>query len=91
VKNLVSFQSVVDSFRNKKDDPKAINEQLAKLGSDRRTQAAIDNALRTCSGKVQDGAIDKDDFWVCVPQEFEREMQKPMRIQTEFTPKPGVT
>jgi len=84
------MQNVVDAFRGKRDDPRAIAESLAKLGKDRETQAAIENAANICSQRIQDGEIPQEKYYSCQAEEFQRQLERPTRIGTEFTVKQGV-
>jgi hypothetical protein len=82
------MQNVVDTIRGKRDDPKAIAESLSKLGRDRETQAALDNAAMICANRVRDGGLSPDKFYTCQADEFIKQLQRPSRIGTDFTVKP---
>lgn len=79
------MQSILNAIRG--NDPKAIEENLRKLALERNQQAALDRAIRKCSIKAEAGEIDPDRFWSCVPQEFEKELDKPTLVRVQFTPR----
>lgn len=81
---MPSLQSIVDAV--KKRDPAEVQRALQGVAKDRKEQAALDAAIRTCSNRVDNGQIPDSSFWACVPEEFQNELQKPSRIATTFTP-----
>lgn len=86
---MPSLQSVVDAIRGKRDDPRAIAESLSKLGKDRETQAAVDNAAKVCMDRVTTGEIPMERYYTCQAEEFIRQLERPSRIGTDFTVKQG--
>lgn len=85
---MVNLQSIVDAV--KKKDPAEVQRALQGVAKDRKEQAALDAALRTCSQRVDSGQIPGSTFWACVPEEFQTELQKPDRIATTYTPNRAV-
>jgi hypothetical protein len=81
---MPNFQSVVDAFKQK--DSAKVTQALNGLAKDRREQAALDAAIRTCSERVDAGQIPDSEFWTCVPSEFQGELSKPPRVATLYTP-----
>jgi hypothetical protein len=84
------MQNVVDKVRGNRDDPKAIADALNKLGRDRETQAAIENAGHICSQRILDGQMPPEKYYSCQAEEFRKQMERPTRIGTEFAVKQGV-
>jgi hypothetical protein len=81
---MVNLQSIVDAV--KKKDPAEVQRALQGIAKDRKEQAAMDAALRTCSSRVDNGQIPETSYWACVPEEFQNELSKPSRIATQYTP-----
>lgn len=83
VKKMVSLQPLFNAF--KKNDPKAINEALSTVAQERRQQIALERALRTCGERGLEG----DDFWACTDIEYKKELEKPARVLTSYSPETG--
>lgn len=77
---MVSLQPLINAFKG--NDPKAINQALASVAKERRQQIALERAFHTCS----DRGLEGDDFWACTDLEFTKELEKPSRIMTTFSP-----
>lgn len=82
---MVSLQPLIDVLRGRKNDPKAMKEALSKMALESHQQAALERAIVVCSGEL---GLTGDQFLACLPEQFERELQKPSRIETTFTPTP---
>jgi hypothetical protein len=78
----MALQNIVDAFKG--NNPKDIAKKIEQMAKTRREQAALDDALKTCSGR----GLKDDNFWSCVAGEFQANLSRVPRVEAPNIPPP---